>query len=83
MSITCSMQIPANQFQRFHEILKETNGRYINHNPYMIVGTNKWKVNFEFGDYEKHSELWDSYLQSFEESKPLSLMQQLKSLFKV
>lgn len=82
MSITCSMQIPANQFQKFHEILVETNGRYIKHNPYMIVGTNKWKVEFEFGDYKKHSELWDEYIAECEQAKPLTWFQQLNSIFK-
>ena len=54
----CSMYIKTEKIKVFDEILKSTNGRYLQ-NPFEMPGGKRIHVSFDPGDYQKFFDAWD------------------------
>lgn len=73
-----SQSIPKNKFLQWHQILCQTQGRYIN-NP-IVIG-DVVKVNYEPGNYLEQEKMWQTINTVILEKKP-SLLKRLKQKIK-
>lgn len=79
----CSMYIKAEKIKVFDEILKSTNGRYLQ-NPFEMPGGNRIHVTFDPGDYQKFYDAWDRANREIKEivKQDVWFVSMIKKIFK-